>query len=150
MRLRTGHGRKGDRHYDRAMLDIHPDDNPDHHAPGHAVVLVRRHRYTRELSFSRCHSTAPVTLATLVGMVCVCACRLDQDQATCWNSWSACRCRQPGCDFQVRSAHSTTELGTEPVVVEAAPPLRRRLDGQRRSAACSRPCGTDSGDYRSA
>ncbi|MER6061781.1 hypothetical protein [Streptomyces sp. NPDC001792] len=148
MRLRTSHGRKGDHHYDRAMLDIHPADSPDHHAPGHAVVLVRRHRYTRELSFSRCHSTTPVTLATLVGMVC--ACPLDQGQATSWNSWSACRCRQPGCDFWVRSAHSTTELSTEAVAAEAAPPLRRRLDGQQRSAACSRPCGADSRDYRSA
>lgn len=99
MRLRTGHGLKGDRHYDWAMLDIHPDDTPDHHEPGHAVVLVRRHRYTRELSFYRCHSTAPVTLATLVDVVCrrwrveedfqlaKGVCGLDQGQATCWNSW---------------------------------------------------------------
>ncbi|MFI6356760.1 hypothetical protein ACIBJF_29785 [Streptomyces sp. NPDC050743] len=56
----------------------------DHHTPGHAVVLVRCHRYTRELSFYRRHSTAPVTLATLVDMVCVC--RLDRGQATCRNS----------------------------------------------------------------
>lgn len=46
MRLRTGHGLKGDCHYDWAILDIHPDGTPDGHWPGHATVLVRRHRYT--------------------------------------------------------------------------------------------------------
>lgn len=99
MRLRTGHGLKGDRHYDWAMLDIQPDDTPDHHERGHAAVLVRRHRYTGELSFYRCHSTTAVALATLVDVVCrrwrveedfqlaKGACGLDQGQATCWNSW---------------------------------------------------------------
>lgn len=99
MRLRTGHGLKGDRHYDWAMLDIQPDDTPDTHRPGHAAVLVRRHRYTRELSFYRCHSATPVTLADLVDVVCCRwrveedfqtakgVCGLDQGQTTCWNSW---------------------------------------------------------------
>ncbi|MDQ1024669.1 SRSO17 transposase [Streptomyces umbrinus] len=99
MRLRTGHGLKGDRHYDWAMLDIHPDDTSDGHRPGHATVLVRRHRYTRELSFYRCHSATPVTLADLVDVVCCRwrveedfqtskgVCGLDQGQTTCWNSW---------------------------------------------------------------
>lgn len=99
MRMRTGHGLKGDRHYDWAMLDIHSNDTPDGPDAGHSVVLVRRHRYTRELSFYRCHSVAPVALATLVDVVC---CRwrveedfqlakgvagLDQGQTTSWNSW---------------------------------------------------------------
>jgi SRSO17 transposase len=99
MRLRTGHGLKGDRHYDWAMLDIHPDDTPDGQEPGHSFVLVRRHRYTRELSFYRCHSARPVTLADLVDVVCCRwrveedfqlakgVCGLDQGQTTCWNSW---------------------------------------------------------------
>ncbi|MGI5508741.1 IS701 family transposase [Streptomyces sp. CA-106131] len=99
MRLRTGHGLKGDRHYDWAVLGIRPDDTPDGHRPGHAAVLVRRHRYTRELSFYRCHSAAPVTLADLVDVVCrrwrveedfqmaKGVCGLDQGQTTCWNSW---------------------------------------------------------------
>jgi SRSO17 transposase len=43
MRMRTGHGLKGDRHYDWAMLGIRPDDTLDGHEPGHASVLVRRH-----------------------------------------------------------------------------------------------------------
>ncbi|WP_173265953.1 hypothetical protein [Streptomyces pacificus] len=99
MRLRTGHGLKGDRHYDWAMLDIHPDDAPDTHESGHATVLVRRHRCTRELSFCRCHSATPVTLADLVDVVCCRwhveedfqlakgVCGLDQGQTTCGNSW---------------------------------------------------------------
>jgi hypothetical protein len=81
------------------MLDIHPDDTPDGHRPRHATVLVRRHRYTRELSFYRCHSATPVTLADLVDVVCCRwrveedfqiskgVCGLDQGQSTCWNSW---------------------------------------------------------------
>ena len=70
MRMRTGHGLKGDRHYDWAMLGVRPDDTPDNQAPGHAYLLVRRHRYTGELSFYRCHSAAPVALAALVDAVC--------------------------------------------------------------------------------
>jgi hypothetical protein len=31
MRLRTGHGTKGDRHYDWAVIDVLPDDTPGGH-----------------------------------------------------------------------------------------------------------------------
>jgi len=41
------------------MIEADPDDTPPGHDPGHSVLLVRRHRYTGELSFYRCHSTAP-------------------------------------------------------------------------------------------
>ena len=51
-RVRAGHGAKGDRHYDWAMIETGPDDTP----PGHSVLLIRRHRYTGELSFSAGHS----------------------------------------------------------------------------------------------
>ena len=66
--------------------------------PGHAYLLVRRHRYTRELSSYRCRSTT-VALADLVHTVCTrwkveedcrtgkTVCGLDQGQTTCWNSW---------------------------------------------------------------
>jgi SRSO17 transposase len=54
-RLRTGHGTKGDRHYDWAMIEIDPDDTPPGHDPGHSVLLVRRHRYT---------ASCPITAAT--------------------------------------------------------------------------------------
>ena len=43
-RLRAGHGTKGDRHYDWAMIEADPDDTPPGHDPGHSVLLVRRHR----------------------------------------------------------------------------------------------------------
>lgn len=81
------------------MLDIHSNDTPEGQEAGHSVVLVRRHRYTRELSFYRCHSAAPFALATLVEVVC-CRSRveedfqlakgaagLDQGQTTSRNSW---------------------------------------------------------------
>ncbi|MDQ0578405.1 hypothetical protein [Streptomyces rishiriensis] len=54
MGLRTGNGTKGDRHYDWALIDVLPDDTPpgqDAATTGHAFLLVRRHRYTRQLAF---------------------------------------------------------------------------------------------------
>ena len=42
-RLRAGHGTKGDRHYDWAMIDAGPDDTLPGQDPGHSVLLVRRH-----------------------------------------------------------------------------------------------------------
>jgi SRSO17 transposase len=98
-RQRTGHGTKGDRHYDWAMITVTADDTPPGHEEGHSLLLVRRHRYTRELSFYRCHSAVPVCLADLVAVVCMrwrieedfAAAKsltgLDQGQVTCWNSW---------------------------------------------------------------
>ncbi|WP_433892502.1 hypothetical protein [Streptomyces sp. CA-111067] len=63
MRMRTGydHGLKGDRHYDRATLGIHPDGTPDDQAGGHCLGLVRRHRRTREPDFCRCRFATPPT-----------------------------------------------------------------------------------------
>jgi hypothetical protein len=81
------------------MIEITADDTPPGHEAGHSLLLVRRHRYTRELSFYRCHSTTPVALADLVAVVC-CRWRVEEDfqtaksltgldhgQVTCWNSW---------------------------------------------------------------
>ncbi|MGH3803476.1 MAG: IS701 family transposase [Pseudonocardiaceae bacterium] len=100
-RMRTGHGTKGDRHYDWAMIEVIGDDTPPSHEAeaGHNFLLARRHRYTRQLSFYRCHSATPVTLATLVDVVCTrwrveedfqtakSLTGLDQGQVTCWKSW---------------------------------------------------------------
>lgn len=98
MRMRTGHGTKGDRHYDWALIDVAPDDTPDG-TPGHCVLVVRRHRYTRQLSFYRCNSTTPVSLADLVDIICTRGkteedfqeakglAGLDQGQVTSWASW---------------------------------------------------------------
>ena len=69
-RLKTGQGSKGDRHYDWAMIEVTADDAPPGDTAGHAFLLVRRHRYTRELSFCRCHSAASVALSDLVAVVC--------------------------------------------------------------------------------
>jgi SRSO17 transposase len=102
MRMRTGHGLKGDRHYDWAWTDVLADDTPDtgnRVGDQHSVLVVRRHRFTGELSFYRCHSATPVALADLVHVICTRwrveedfqlakgATGLDQGQVTCWNSW---------------------------------------------------------------
>src|SRR5215469_9369421 len=67
-RLRTGSGTKGVRHYDWAMLQITADDTPDGHDDGHSVLLIRRHRYTRTLSFYRCWTPGPVPLWRLIAV----------------------------------------------------------------------------------
>ena len=62
-RMRTGHGTKGSRHYDWAMLEVTSDDTPGgHHGTcdaGRSVLLVRRHRYTGTCSFYRCWTPGP-------------------------------------------------------------------------------------------
>jgi len=68
-RMRTGSGTKGSRHYDWTMLEVSGDDTPsDGRDAGHSVLLVRRHRYTRTLSFYRCWTPWPVPLARLIAI----------------------------------------------------------------------------------
>ncbi|MFB7116160.1 IS701 family transposase [Streptomyces sp. NPDC056291] len=100
-RMRTGAGQKGVRDYDWAMIEVTTDDTPDGHDrdAGTSVLLVRRHRYTRTMSYYRCFAPGPVTLARLVSPVCLRwrveddfqeakeICHLDKGQVTCWNSW---------------------------------------------------------------
>jgi SRSO17 transposase len=99
-RMRTGTGGKGARDYDWAMLDVASDDAPDDQAPtGVSVLLARRHRYTGTVSYYRCWSPHPVSLARLVGIVCLRwkieedfqaakqATGLDKGQVTTWTSW---------------------------------------------------------------
>ena len=100
-RMRTGAGQKGVRDYDWAMIEVTADDTPDGHDgdAGTSVLLVRRHRYTRTVSYYRCFAPGPVTLARLVSLVCRRwrveddfqdakeICHLDKGQVTCWNSW---------------------------------------------------------------
>lgn len=70
-RMRTGTGSKGARDYDWAMLEVAADDTPDGQTEaGTSVLLARRHRYTRTVSFFRCWSPTQVTLARLVAVVC--------------------------------------------------------------------------------
>jgi SRSO17 transposase len=100
-RMRTGAGQKGIRDYDWAMIEVTADDTPDgdDRDAGTSVLLVRRHRYTRTVSYYRCFAPGPVTLARLVSLVCRRwrveddfqdakeICHLDKGQVTCWNSW---------------------------------------------------------------
>jgi len=70
-RMRTGHGTKGSRHYDWAMLEVTSDDAPGGHGgrnAGRSVLLVRRHRYTGTCSFYRCWAPGPVPLSRLIAI----------------------------------------------------------------------------------
>ncbi len=108
-RVRTGTGTKGVRSYDWAMLAITPDDTPNGpdqagEQAGDAVLLVRRHRYTRKLSYYRCFTTGPAPLARLVAVATLRwkieedhqlakqACGLDKGQTTRWRSWHRWSC----------------------------------------------------------
>jgi SRSO17 transposase len=65
-RMRTGHGTKGSRHYDWAMLEVTSDDAPGGREAGRSALLVRRHRYTGVCSYYRCWTPGPVPLARLI------------------------------------------------------------------------------------
>jgi SRSO17 transposase len=98
-RLRTGSGTKGVRHYDWAMLQITADDTPEGQDDGHSVLLIRRHRYTRTVSFYRCWTPAPVPLWRLIAVaqarwrieedhqLAKQAAGLDSGQVIRWRSW---------------------------------------------------------------
>ena len=98
-RMRTGSGTKGTRHYDWAMLEVTSDDTPGGHDGGHSVLLVRRHRYTGQLSFYRCWTPGPVPLSRLIA-IAVARWRVEEDhqlskqvagldagQVIRWKSW---------------------------------------------------------------
>jgi SRSO17 transposase len=102
-RMRTGHGTKGSRHYDWAMLEVTSDDAPgDHHSnrdAGRSVLLVRRHRYTGTCSFYRCWTPGSVPLTRLIAIAVTRwrieedhqlakqAAGLDSGQVIRWKSW---------------------------------------------------------------
>ena len=68
-RIRRGHGAKGSRHYDWAVLAVTSDDAPGGHGgrdAGRSALLVRHHRYTGTCSFYRCWTPGPVQLARLI------------------------------------------------------------------------------------
>ncbi len=98
-RMRTGSATKGAKDYHWAMIEITPDDTPEGHDPGHAVLLLRRHRYTGTVSSFQRWSPRPVPLAKLV-KVAVTRWRIEEDhqlskqvsgldsgQVTTWTSW---------------------------------------------------------------
>ena len=58
-RMRTGQATKGAKDYHWAMMEVTPDDTPDGHDDGNAVLLLRRHRYTGTISYFLCWTPAP-------------------------------------------------------------------------------------------
>ena len=105
-RRRTGTATKGAKDYDWAMISIEADDTPPGTQPdgqdwptGHSVLLARRHRYTRKISYFRAWTPTPVSLADLVAVVCARwhveedfqlskrTVGLDQGQVRTWTSW---------------------------------------------------------------
>jgi SRSO17 transposase len=98
-RMRTGQAAKGARDYHWAMIGITPDDTPEGHDAGHAVLLLRKHRYTGTVSYYLCWTPDPVPLAKLI-KVAVTRWRIEEDhqlskqvagldagQVTTWASW---------------------------------------------------------------
>jgi SRSO17 transposase len=98
-RMPTGAGTKGTRGYDWAMIEVTGDDAPDDQDEGHSALLIRRHRYSKVLSFYRCRAPQPVPLKRLI-FVAVARWRIEEDhqqakqtsgldkgQVTCWTSW---------------------------------------------------------------
>jgi SRSO17 transposase len=98
-RMRTGSATKGAKDYHWAMIEIVPDDTPEGRDDGHAVLLLRRHRYTGTVSSYLCWTPHPVPLARLI-KVAVTRWRIEEDhqvykqvsgldsgQVTTWTSW---------------------------------------------------------------
>jgi SRSO17 transposase len=98
-RMRTGSGTKGTRRYDWAMLQVTSDDTPGGDEDGHSVLLVRRHRYTGQMSFYRCWAPGPVPLSKLIAVASA-RWRIEEDhqlskqvagldagQVIRWKSW---------------------------------------------------------------
>ncbi|HXL93505.1 MAG TPA: IS701 family transposase [Streptosporangiaceae bacterium] len=98
-RMRTGSATKGAKDYHWAMIEITPDDTPDEQDDGHAILLLRRHRYTGTVSYYQCWSPGPVPLAKLIS-VAVTRWKIEEDhqltkqvsgldsgQVTTWTSW---------------------------------------------------------------
>ncbi len=98
-RMRAGQATKGAKDYHWAMIGIVPDDTPDGHDDGCAVLLLRRHRYTGTVSYYLCWTPHSVPLATLI-KVAVTRWRIEEDhqmskqvagldagQVTTWTSW---------------------------------------------------------------
>jgi SRSO17 transposase len=77
-RMCTGSATKGARDYHWAMIEITPDDTPGGQDDGHAVLLLRRHRYTGTISYFLCWSPGPVPLAKLIS-VAVTRWKIEED-----------------------------------------------------------------------
>jgi SRSO17 transposase len=146
-RLRTGSGTKGVRHYDWAMLQITADDTPDGQDDGHSVLLIRRHRYTRTVSFYRCWTPCPVPMWRLIA-VAQARWRIEEDHQLAkqvagldsgqvirwksWHRWSAI-CLLAYIYLAVTAAYrasSTTPASDPGLIPVTVPELLRLLRGQ--------------------
>jgi SRSO17 transposase len=146
-RLRTGSGTKGVRHYDWAMLEITADDTPDDQDDGHSLLLIRRHRYTRTMSFYRCWAPGPVPLSHLIAVaqarwrieedhqLAKQVAGLDSGQVIRWKSWyrwsAICLL---ACIYLAVTAATCREAGTGPdsdpgLIPLTIPELLRLLRG---------------------
>jgi SRSO17 transposase len=146
-RMRTGSATKGAKDYHWAMIEITPDDTPDGHDDGHAMLLLRRHRYTGTISYHLCWSPRPVPLARLIAVAVARwkieedhqlskqAAGLDSGQVTTWTSWHrwtaisllACAFLAVAAAWQrARDGSTTAALGLIPVTM---PELLRQLRG---------------------
>ena len=74
------------------MIDIEADDTPpgtqadgQDWPSGHSVLLARRHRYTRKISYFRAWTPTPVPLVDLVAVVCA-RWHVDVRQPRCTSS----------------------------------------------------------------
>jgi SRSO17 transposase len=145
-RMRTGSATKGAKDYHWAMIEITPDDTPEGHDAGHAVLLLRRHRYTGTVSSFLCWTPDPVPLAKLI-QVAVTRWRIEEDhqlskqvsgldsgQVTTWTSWHrwtaisllACAFLAVAAACQRAADSSASMLELIPVTV---PELLRQLRG---------------------
>jgi SRSO17 transposase len=145
-RVRTGHGSKGLRHYDWAMLEVTSDDAPgDGRDDGRSVLLARRHRYTGTCSYYRCWTPGPVPLARLIA-VAQARWRIEEDhqlskqvagldsgQVIRWRSWHrwSALCLLVFTYLAVavaldRDARAGLEIGLIPVTI---PEMLRMLRG---------------------
>src|SRR5580692_4846124 len=146
-RMRTGSATKGAKDYHWAMIEITPDDTPEGHDAGHAVLLLRRHRYTGTVSSFLCWTPDPVPLAKLIQVAVTRwrieedhqlskqAARLDSGQVTTWTSWHrwtaisllACAFLAVAAAWQrARDSSTAAALGLIPITV---PELLRQLRG---------------------
>jgi SRSO17 transposase len=94
-RMSAGQGSKGERWYDRALVQAAPEAA----SAGHHWLLIRRHRTTGEYAFYRAWSPAPVPMSALVNVAgrrwtieeSFAAGKelaaLDEHQVRTWTSW---------------------------------------------------------------
>jgi SRSO17 transposase len=148
-RIRTGHGTKGSRHYDWAMLEVTSDDTPGgrpgQRDAGCSALLVRRHRYTGTLSYYRCWTPGPVPLSKLIAVASARwrieenhqlskqVAGLDSGQVIRWRSWHrwSALCLLAFMYLAVaaaldRDAHVGLDTGLIPVTI---PEMLRMLRG---------------------